>query len=119
MGPSIGTRGAWGPHAVPAQVHEAQQCIHQVVVGAQLQGVGTGLGQALAQHGLALGRQAGKAVAKAAVMRVHLQLLAALGVAQRDQAHVGQLQLQRIEQAHAHHVMPAGQLGQGFSQPGR
>lgn len=107
------------PHPALAQVHEAQQGVDQVVVGAQLQRVGTCARQAFTQRGLAVGGQLGKAAAKTRVVCVHLQLLAAFGIAQRDQAHVGQLQLQRVEQAHGHHVMPLGQLGQGLFPAGR
>ncbi len=58
------------------------------------------------------GRDAGKALAKAAVVCVHQQLLAGFGVAHREQAQIGQLQLQRVEQAHGHHIVPPRQLTQ-------
>jgi hypothetical protein len=41
-------------------------------------------------------------------------LFTGLGVADGQQPQVGQLALQRVQQAHSHHVVPPGQLAQGL-----
>ena len=70
------------------------------------------MGQAVAQLRLALRGDAGKPLAETCVVRVHQQLFAGLGVPQRQQAQVGQLQLQRVEHAHGHHLVALRQQGQ-------
>jgi hypothetical protein len=83
-------RQAADARAALAQIGEADDGLDQVGVGGQLQRVDAGLGQRLAQFGFALGGDAGEALAKAGrACRPHL--LAGLGVAQRQQAQVGQL----------------------------
>ena len=52
----------------------------------------------------------GEALAKAAVVRVDDELLAGLGVLHRDQAEVGQLHLERVEQAHGDHLVAPREL---------
>ena len=58
------------------------------------------------------GGDAGEALAEARVVRVDHHLLAGLGVAQGEQAEVGQLELQRVEHAHGHHLVALRQLRQ-------
>ena len=65
-----------------------------------------------AQVGLVLRGQRGEALAERRVVGVDEQLLAALGVFDRDQAHVGQLQLQRVVQAHGQHLVAARQAAE-------
>ena len=85
------------PAAALAQVGEAQDRVDQVVVGGQLERVDAGAARsAVAQLCLALLGGRGEALAKAAVVRVDEHLLAGLGILHRQQAEVGQLQLQRI-----------------------
>ena len=91
--------------AALAHVDEAHDGVHQVGVGGELQRVHAALHQRLAQFGLALGRDACEALAEARVVRVHHHLLAGLGVAQGQQAEVGELQLQRIQHPHRHHFV--------------
>jgi hypothetical protein len=67
---------------------------------------------------LALRRALREAAAKAGVVRVHQQLLAGLGIAQGQQAQVGQGALQRVEQAHGQHLVAHGSCASGRSQPG-
>jgi hypothetical protein len=55
-----------------------------------------------------------KAFAEAGVVGVDQQLLAGFDVAYGDQAEVGQVQLQRVEQAHGDDFMAACQLAQRF-----
>ena len=93
------------PAALAAQGGKAQHRFEQVVVGGQLQRVGAGTRQRVAQRGFArlgLGRVA---LAEARVGGVDEQLLAGLGVFHRHQAQFGQRHLQRVEQAHRHHLV--------------
>ena len=60
-----------------------------------------------------------EALAKTPVVGVDHDLLAGLGVAHRHQADVGQVHLERVEQAHRGHFVALGEVAERRSQPGR
>ena len=47
-------------------------------------------------------------------MGVHHELFAGLGVADGNEAEVGQVEFQRVEQAHGNHIVPAREFAQGL-----
>jgi hypothetical protein len=117
--PHVGDRavGRPGPVGEPAalllQVGEAQHRVDEVVVGAELEGVDAGAGERLAQLRLALLGGGGEALAEALVVGVDDDLLAGLGVLHRHQADVGQVHLERVEQAHRRHLVALRELAEG------
>jgi hypothetical protein len=76
----------------------------------QFQRVDAGADQRLAQLGLALRRDAGKALAEARIVRIDHHLLPGFGVTQCEQAEVGEFQLQRVEHAHGDDFVALRQL---------
>ena len=64
---------------------------------------------------LALLGGGGEALAEALVVGVDDDLLAGLGVLHRHQADVGQVHLERVEQAHRRHLVALRQLAEGAS----
>src|SRR5688500_14516614 len=52
----------------------------------------------------ALRGKAGEALAETGVVGVDPELLAGFGVGERHQAEIGQVELERIEEAHRHHL---------------
>jgi len=75
-------------------------------MGRELEGVDAHLRQRIAKLVLAFGGDAGEALAEARVMRVDPELFAGLGIAQGHQAEIGKFELQWIEDADRHHVVP-------------
>src|ERR1019366_6853276 len=120
-------RGRSEPGAVPVgesaalflQVGEAQDRIDKVVVGGEFERVDAGAREGLAQLGLAPFGRGLKALAKAGVMRVDDELLAGLGILQRHEAEVGQVHLERVEEAHGGHFMALRQLAERRFPPWR
>ena len=85
--------------ALLAQIGKAQHRVEQVVVRRQLQGVDAGLRERRPQRQVALLDAAPRSACGSAIVRVDDQLLAGLGVLERHQAEVGQIHLERVEQA--------------------
>ena len=115
------SRGAGAPKRPPLQLASRLRCLRRSAKrrmastrssSVESSSVSTPARARPSRSSLSRCSAAAEALAKAGVVGVDQHLLAGLGVAHGDQAEVGQLQLERVEQAHGDHLVALRQLAE-------
>src|SRR5207253_2577656 len=97
-----------------AQVGEAKDRIDQIVIGAKLEGVHSGLAKRAAQFLLPPFGGCGETLAKAPIVRIDENLLAGFGILNNEEAEIRQLHFQRVVQAHGDNFVASRELRERF-----
>ncbi len=99
--PGVAAYRRRGELAAPlAQIGEAHDRVHQVIVGGKFERIDAGVAEFGAQVLFALLRRRRETLAKAAIVRVDEQLFAGFRVLHDQQAQVRHLHLERVVEAH-------------------